>query len=89
MKLSVIVSILNSHEIVRRQILHWEKMDIPDGVEIIYLDDGSYPPLLFETELKNFTIHPTEDYRPWTTGFARNTGAKLAKGEFLLMTEMH
>jgi predicted glycosyltransferase involved in capsule biosynthesis len=63
-------------------------MDIPDGVEIIYLDDGSYPPLLFETELKNFTIHPTEDYRPWTTGFARNTGAKLAKGEFLLMTDI-
>jgi glycosyltransferase involved in cell wall biosynthesis len=88
MKLSVIVSVLNSHEIVRRQILYWEKTHIPDDVEIIYLDDGSNPPLEFNHNLKNFKIHPTNDIRPWTVAFSRNLGARLARGEYLLMTDI-
>jgi hypothetical protein len=63
-------------------------MDLPDDVDIIYLDDGSDPPLQFDTKLKNFTIHPTNDFRPWTVAFSRNLGARLAKGELLLMTDI-
>lgn len=89
MKLSVIVSVLNSHEIVRRQILHWKKMDLPDDVEIIYLDDGSSPPLTRpEWAPKNFRIHATNDFRPWTVEVARNLGARMARGENLLMTDV-
>ena len=89
MRLSVIVSVLNSHEIVRRQILHWKKMDLPDDVEIIYLDDGSDPPLVRpEWAPKNFHIHPTFDFRPWTVEVARNLGAKIARGRNLLMTDV-
>jgi len=89
MKLSVIVSVLNSHEIVRRQILHWSKMNLPDDVEVIYLDDGSDPPLVRpDWAPKNFRIHATNDFRPWTVEVARNLGARMARGENLLMTDV-
>ena len=45
MKLSIIIPVLNSHEIVRRQIEHFKKMDLPDDIELIIVDDGSDPPL--------------------------------------------
>jgi len=87
LKLSIIISILNSHEIVRRQYLHFAKMNLPNDVEIIFLDDGSDPPLT-PCNLKNFTLHATDDNRQWTTGIARNTGARMARGEYLLMTDI-
>ena len=89
MKISIVIPILNSHEIVRRQIEHFKKMNLPDEVEIIFVDDGSNPPLEFPNcELKNFVIVATNDKRPWTQGLARNFGAKLAKGEYLFMTDI-
>lgn len=44
-KLSIIIPVLNSHEIVRRQIKHFKRMDLPDDVELIIVDDGSDPPV--------------------------------------------
>jgi len=88
MKLSIVVAVLNSHEIVRRQILHYEKMDIPDGVEILFIDDGSIPPLQSDTKLQNFTIYATNDFRPWTVELARNFGIRKARGEYVLITDM-
>ena len=44
-RLSIIIPVLNSHEIVRRQIEHFKKMNLPDDVELIIVDDGSDPPL--------------------------------------------
>src|SRR4030043_228401 len=88
MKLSIVIAVLNSHEIVRRQILHYEKMDMPDGVEILFIDDGSDPPIVSDTKLKNFTIYATNDFRPWTVELARNFGIKKAKGEYILITDM-
>ena len=94
MKLSIIVSIFNSHEIVRRQLLNFERMNLPDDVEILYMDDGSTPPL--EGNLKNLHIIPVNNPRDDSDGLfydgrlsiARNMGARLAKGEFLLMTDI-
>lgn len=88
MKLSIVIAVLNSPEIVRRQILHFEKMDIPDGVEILFIDDGSDPPLKSDTKLKNFAIHATNDFRPWTVELARNFGIKRSKGEYVFITDM-
>lgn len=88
MKLSIIISILNSHEIVRRQLLHFKKMDLPDDVEIIFIDDGSDPPLIYDNGLRNFIIYPTNDKRPWTVELARNKGARVAEGKYLLMTDI-
>lgn len=86
MKVSYIIPVLNSHEIVRRQILWWERMDLPDDVEIIIMDDGSDPPLEFDTDV--VTIHPTNETRPWTWAIARNMGARIAKGRNLIMADV-
>lgn len=94
MRLSIVIPVLNSHEIVRRQLLHFAAMDLPSDVEIILVDDGSNPPLAHTTEglfcngSPPYIILQTNDTRPWTQPLARNAGAKLAKGEFLLMTDI-
>jgi len=88
MKLSIIMPFLNSHEIVRRQLVYMRRQDFPDDVEIIFMDDGSDPPLeVPDNPPKNFTLHATNDFRKWTSSLARNTGAKLAKGKYLFMTD--
>ncbi len=83
MQLSIIVSILNSHEIVRRNNLHYGKMDIPNDVEILFIDDGSEPPIE-----SPYVVHRTNDKRPWTWALGRNQGARMAKGKYLLMTDL-
>ena len=79
MKLSVVISVYNSHEIVRRQLLHFKKMGLP--IEIIIVDDNSYPPI------KGAKIR-TDNRLAWTQGLARNLGAKVAKGKYLFMTDI-
>lgn len=89
MKVSIVIPVLNSHEVVRRQLLHFHGMDLPDDVEIIYVDDGSDPPIEYpEHGLRNFRIHRTHDTRPWTWALARNAGARMAVGEHLTMTDL-
>ncbi len=84
MKVSVVIAVLNSHQVVVRQIRHFKRMRLPKDVEIILVDDGSNPPLNYETcGLRNLRILYTNDKRPWTQGLARNMGAKVAKGEYL------
>lgn len=86
MKVSIIIPVLNSHEVVRRHILFWESMDLPDDVEILIMDDGSDPPLAFDTDVVK--IHPTNETRPWTSSIARNRGADIAKGQNLVMVDV-
>jgi hypothetical protein len=89
MKVSIIIAVLNSHKVVVRQIRHFKNMNLPREVEIIFVDDGSDPPLYYQDcGLGNFKILFTNDKRPWTQGLARNMGAKEAKGEFLLFTDI-
>lgn len=87
MKLSIVLNVLNSHEIVRRQMLYLEKIGIPDETEIILVDDGSDPPLRYEGKLP-VKIHYTNDKRPWTWALARNAGARLAQGEIMIMHDI-
>lgn len=89
MKLSIVIAVLNSHKVVVRQIRHFKKMRLPRSVEIILVDDGSNPPLSYETcGLRNLRILYTNDKRPWTQGLARNMGAKTATGEYLFFTDI-
>lgn len=86
-KLSIIIPVLNSHEVLRRQFLHFEKIGIPDDTEIIIVDDGSEPPLKYEGKLP-VTIIYTNDKRPWTWALARNAGARIARGEYILFFDV-
>lgn len=86
MKLSLIVPVLNSHEILRRQILHWQRIGFPTSdTEIIIMDDGSDPPLPESSIAK---VIRTNDKRPWTWPLARNAGARVATGTNLLMYDV-
>jgi len=87
-KISIIIPVLNSHTVVRRQIIYFEKLNLPDTIEIIFMDDGSDPPLKFSTRLNNFHIYPTGDTRLWTQPCAKNMGALIAGGEYLFMTDI-
>jgi predicted glycosyltransferase involved in capsule biosynthesis len=90
-KLSLIVAVLESYEVVRRQLLHLGRSLTPD-CELILVDDGSSPSLE-ETCASvdkpfDFVMHPTNDRRPWTQPRARNIGASLAHGDKLLFFDI-
>jgi len=87
MRLSIIIPVLDSHEMVRRQLLHCERIGLPPDSELILVDDGSDPPIANTSRLP-VRIHRTRDTRPWTWPLARNAGARIAKGEYLLMIDL-
>ena len=89
MKLSIVIAFYNSHGAVARQAKYFAAMNLPDDIEIVFVDDGSNPPhFLKDYSLKNLKMIHTQDKRPWTQGIARNIGSKLATGEYLLMTDI-
>jgi glycosyltransferase involved in cell wall biosynthesis len=89
MKISVVIAFYQSYGAVARQVKYFNKMNLADDIEFIFVDDGSNPPHnIADYNLKNLRIHYTNDKRPWTQGLARNAGAKLAQGEYLLMTDI-
>jgi glycosyltransferase involved in cell wall biosynthesis len=91
MKLSIVIPVLNSHEVVRRQMLHFASMHGLQDVELLIVDDGSDPPLKMESNFDmemSWRIFATNDTRPWTWALARNAGARVARGEYLLMTDI-
>jgi len=87
MRLSIVVPVLNSHEGLRRQLLHMERQGLPPDTEFILVDDGSDPPIENTSRLR-IKIHRTGDTRPWTWALARNAGARMAQGEYLLMYDL-
>lgn len=103
-RLSCIAPVLNSHEVVRRQLLHFERIGLPDDTELILVDDGSCPPLWIDNGIgvdpkigcdsigwcgyPHVQLLSTGDKRPWTWPLARNMAARKAKGEYLLMFDI-
>lgn len=78
-KVSVVISVYKSYEIVRRQLLHFERIGLP--IEVIIVDDGSNPPIPQAT-------YRTENKLAFTQGLGRNLGAEKANGEYLFMTDL-
>jgi predicted glycosyltransferase involved in capsule biosynthesis len=90
-QLSLIVSVLESYEVVRRQLLHLSRV-LPQECELILIDDGSSPSLKSFCDGVNkgfdFTLCETNDRRPWTQPKARNIGASLARSDKLLFFDI-
>ena len=85
-KVSIIIPVLNSHEIVKRQLLHFDKI-MTDDVEVIVVDDGSDPPITAQPK-PWLRIIQTNDKRPWTSSLARNTTAPKAEGEYIIFADL-
>ena len=86
MNLSIIIPVLDSHEIVRRQLLWLSRLDRRD-TETFIMDDGSDPPIP-PSDVPGIMVIPTHDYQAWTQERARNTGARIASGRNLLMVDI-
>jgi hypothetical protein len=90
-QLSLIVAVLESYEVVRRQLLHLGRVLTPE-CELILVDDGSAPSLRTTCDGVPkgyaFRLHCTNDRRPWTQPRARNIGATLAATPKLLFFDI-
>lgn len=90
-RLSLIVNVLESYEVVRRQLLHLDRI-LTSDCELILVDDGSVPSLRATCAAARTTFdlvfHRTCDYRPWTQPRARNRGAALARADKLLFFDI-
>jgi glycosyltransferase involved in cell wall biosynthesis len=85
---SYIVTCLESYEVAEQQI-KWLSQILPDTWELIFVDDGSNPPIKIPSVTpKNTIIIRTGDYRPWTQDIARNKAARRARGKYLLMMDI-
>jgi hypothetical protein len=86
--LSIVISVYQSYEIVRRQVLYWQSLRLPSGVEIILVDDGSDPPIVPPGGLLNLQVLTTGNRLAWTQGLGRNTGVLAARNDYLLLTDI-
>src|SRR5690349_8562595 len=90
-QLSLIVNVLESYPVVRRQLMHLARI-LTQDCELILVDDGSVPSLRETCDAVSkpfdFVFHPTNDSRPWTQPAARNVGARLARGPKLLFFDI-
>ena len=89
MKVSIVTAVLNSPEVVRRHVLHYRAMPLPEDVEWIVVDDKSERPLRREDyDLPRLTIVRHELPGIWTQPAARNFGVRHAIGDYLLCTDI-
>lgn len=87
-RVSIIIAVYNSHQVVIRQLRHFKGMPLPSDVELILVDDGSDPPLNYNPGVRWLKTYFTNDKRPWTQGLARNLGAEKSSGEYLFFTDI-
>ena len=92
MKGTIIIPCLDSHEVVRRQLLWLDSWMKPFSKEwnLIIVDDGSSPKISIASPT-NFTvsvIHIPPHPEKWTQPRARNVGTKHTNTEFLLFTDI-
>jgi hypothetical protein len=86
--------VLQSYEIVKRQILYLDRF-FPDNAELILVDDGSDPPIMkFLTNRLNdinvmwLKFFCTHDASSWSEHMATNLGIREAAGEYILKTDI-
>jgi len=88
---SFIVSVVESYAIAARQI-RWLARTLPDNWELIFVDDGSDPPIAIPDERPaNFQLLLTGEVRKpgeWTQHLAINKAVALARGQYILKSDI-
>ena len=88
MKVSIVIPTHNRLEKLRETVEKLRRQDFPtEDYEIVVVDDGSNPPVVFETD---FTVSPTiriVRLEGEERSVARNTGAREAKGELVIFID--
>jgi hypothetical protein len=89
-KISIVIAVLDSHEVVRRQLAWFRHMPLPDDCELILVDDKSDPPLhTVACDMPRFVLLTHhENQAAWTQPAARNKGCRAASGEWLICTDI-
>ena len=87
---SVLISVLESYNIIQRWILYTNKLAFNrDEFEFIFVDDGSDPPIEIKQEPNFFyRLLRREDTRPWTKAIAINKAFKHASGKYILIFDI-
>lgn len=101
MLLSLVMPYYRNPGMMRRQMLVWRNDWSPElkaGIEIVIVDDGSPDDTAADalasmwdgdlTGLPSLSLYRITVDRPWHQHGARNLGAHVAKGRWLLMTDM-
>ncbi len=86
-ELTVIIHIYNNQEALNLQIQHWEDWGFIPGLELIFIDDCSSPALDLDRVpcwVRKIIIR---DDIPWNQPGAKNLGASLALGSWLLFLD--
>jgi len=89
MKCTIIYSVLDSQDVLTRQILHLSKI-VPNDWEVVIMDDGSSPALTIpENTGLNVRLIKTLNFTPWTQMLARDWAAfRYSSGEYLFMSDI-
>lgn len=80
--LSIVLTFYGQPSMLAEQARIWR--DYPDGVEVIVVDDGSAVP----AEAEGCSIYRVAKDIPWHQDGARNLGAHVANGEWLLFLDI-
>ncbi len=87
MRFSVIIPYYEAPQMLQIQMDHLEHRGVPDGVEYIVVDDGSrkYP---ITEKLPYARVIRIHQNMAWNVGGARNVGARVANGEWILFADI-
>jgi hypothetical protein len=84
---TIIIPCLDSHEVVRRQVLHFDNLLAGMNIQVLLIDDGSDPPLPVY-DYPWLRQHATGDKRHWTQGIAANTGATMSDTPYIMFMDI-
>jgi predicted glycosyltransferase involved in capsule biosynthesis len=87
---SFVIPVLDSHEVIRRELIYYNKF-FPKHWELIIVDDGSDIPITAPNDITlNLKIIYTNDKTPWSQPRAHNIGASCVdiNCNYILFTDV-
>lgn len=85
-RVSIIFLVFESYEMVRRQVLYMNSLNLGEEFEVIFADDGSNPPVVLYDK-PNFRfkeVYRKRDGLPWTIPMICNAAVKKADGIYVM-----